>query len=229
MTENNTYKCHFNAFEQNIKFAARILHYYLHMGSLAQLDTAEYKALNYNARFWNDFNFIALQTTIIFLGKIFDKDTRTHNIRALLKSLSLNLKYFSKNSLRQRKINLGSTDGIDEYISNAHELDQSDIHDIHAEVDKAVMLWQKIQPLRHQVYAHNQMLSNEAKDALFKQVTYDDLEYLVQILLNVCFALEQAELNGRKPDFSDDHSGPINVADGQIIKLMKVLVNGMSK
>lgn len=224
------YQTHYKAFSQNINFAARILHYYLHLGTLAKEGSNEYKALNEHARFWNDFNFVALQTVIIFLGKIFDSQSKTHNLTKLLETLPLSLDHFSKANLRARKIKMSTGDlsWLDEYISRAHELNAEDLVVINDEVQKAEALWKKIKPLRHQYYAHDQMLPDDKRTALFKNVTYGDLELLVQILLNISFVLEQAEINGQQPDFSQDYEGPNNLAEGQIEGLMQLLVTGIT-
>ena len=221
------YSEHYKAFSENIGFAARILHYYLRAGALVKDENDHYKALNKNARFWNDYNFMALQTVIIFLGKIFDDQRRTHNLTKLIESLSNNLKHFNKSSLRKRKIKLsGEADWLDKYIEEAHELNAEDIELIKNEADKASALWKKFEPLRHRFYAHNQMITNKERDALFKGVTYDELQNLVQMLLNIAHVLEQAEINGQKPDFSDDYEEAIRRAEGEIDRLHTILIAG---
>lgn len=129
------YTEHYKAFSQNVNFAARILHYYLHMSARAN-EKADYDALNKTARFWNDFNFMALQTVIIFLGKIFDSQSRTHNLSKLLNALPQSLDHFSKANLKARKIATGGDKNFDwdEYVKDAHELNQADVDLIHAEV-----------------------------------------------------------------------------------------------
>lgn len=218
---------HYKAFSQNTNFAARVLHYYLHLGTMAKPHDKEYNALNKTARFWNDFNFMALQTTIIFLGKIFDAQKRAHSLTKLIEVLPHSLEYFSKSMLKERKMALGEKfDWLEAYMEDAHELTLDDVEVINAEADKAKALWKKFAPLRHQVYAHNQMLTNEQRDALYNKVTYDELEELVQILLNISFALEQAEINGRKPDFKNNYESPINQSEGEINRLLNILTKG---
>jgi hypothetical protein len=219
------YENHYRAFSENITFAARILHYYLRMGFHAQENSEELKAINQSPRFWLDWNFMALQTVIIFLGKIFDGQSRTHNLTALLEALPNSMSHFSKEELRKRKIKAGLTDLeiLDTYIADAHELDASDIIAINEQAEEAKKIWKKIYPLRNRFYAHHQMLTNEERDKLFRRVTYDELELIVQILLNISFALEQAEINGRKPDFDTDYEGPINRAEGEVDRMIQTL------
>jgi len=223
------YTEHYKAFSQNINFAARILHYYLHLSAMVQKETENYKALNETPRFWNDYNFIALQTVIIFLGKIFDSQKKTHNLTKLLDVLPQSLKHFSKANLKLRKIEFsgGGFNGLEQYIKDAHELTADDVELIKTEAQKATALWRKFKPLRHRFYAHNQMLTDDERDALFKSVTYDELEQLIQILLNISNILHQAEINGRKPDFEYDYSEPANTAENEVDKLLGTLINGI--
>lgn len=224
------YQNHYKTFSENITFAARILHYYLRIGFHAQENSEELKALNKSARFWLDWNFMALQTVVIFLGKIFDGQSRTHNLTALLESLPNSLNHFSKEQLRKRKLEAGFSDEIllNSYISEAHELNIDDVAAINEQANNAKSIWKKIEPLRNRFYAHHQMLTDKERDKLFSKVTYDELEHIVQILLNISFALEQAEINGSKPDFDSDYEGPINRAEGELDRMMQTLIGASS-
>jgi hypothetical protein len=206
------------------------LHCYLLLGKKASEDSKVYDALNCNARFWSDYNYIALQTVIIFLGKIFDTNKKAHSLSKMLIAADKYIPYFGRLALRKRKLELaGEFDGLDGYVQNAHELSREDLIQIQAEVDKAKTLWKKVEPLRNSIFAHDEMLSQEQRLELFKQVKYSDLENLIQILLNLSHALEQAELNGRRPDFSSDYKGPINVAEKEVRNLSALLVGGNGK
>lgn len=223
------FKEQYKTFASNAAYAARMLHYYLMMNKLAA-DQETLKALDSNARFWMDYRYSALQTVVIFLGKIFGKDNRGQKVFSLPKAINAAsgaLNYFSRPALKERKLAIGTEfEGLDEYINQAHELTKEDIKLIKAEVKKAEKLWEKIEPLRNKIYAHEEMLTDEEKSALFAQVTYAELEDLVQILLNISHAFEQVELNGRKPKLHDNYIGPINVANEQMKKLLSTLVAG---
>ncbi|MEZ0226893.1 MAG: hypothetical protein ACAH83_20235 [Alphaproteobacteria bacterium] len=214
----STYTDQYKVFSENIVFAARALNYYLLIGKSASEDKKALDALNVTPRFWTDYNYMSVQTVIIFLGKIFDTRKDAHGIDKMLQSAEKNLHHFSKLALRERK---GDFSGIDEYISKAQELSIEDIRAMQQQADKAKVLWAKIQPLRNKVFAHNeQALTVEKRSDLYKQVKYSDLTEVVQILLNIYHGLEQAELNGRVPDFSKDYDGPKGVAEQQIADLI---------
>lgn len=224
-----TYKEHYKAFSQNVEYAARILQYYLRLSFVGDYNSDNYKALNYNARFWTDYNFMAVQTVIIFLGKIFDTQNKTHNLTKMLDALALNLDYFSRENLRARKIEIGGLfDGLNDYIKNAHELNVTDVDLIKSEAQKAEALWKKFKPLRHQIYAHNQMLTDEQRKKLYTNLTYTELDQLVQILLNIVNVLYEIEFNGTKPDFNNDYARTVNRAKEESEKLLEALVKGVN-
>lgn len=93
----------YKAFSENTHLAARTLYYYLGIEEANQLDTQENEAINKSARFWLDWRYIAQQTVIIILFKIFDDQKRTYNIQAMMRSLPFNLNHFSKPKIRERK------------------------------------------------------------------------------------------------------------------------------
>lgn len=219
----------YKAFSENVAFAARILNYYRYIQDKAQPGTPELEVLNKSPRFWLDWNYMALQTVIIFLGKIFDTQSRTHNIDQLMEGLSQSLNKFTKEELPQRKIKFGLIDPaiLEEAVNRAQDWNIVDITNIQTQVDKAKELWEKFKPLRNRIYAHQQMLTDQDRDSLFSNTTFTDLENLVQILINISHVIEQAELNGLRPDFSNDYKGLINRANGEAKKLLEVLVAGL--
>ena len=199
MTKTSEYKKHYRAFEQNIAFAVRTWHHNVHLNNRANEDSAILAALNKAPRYWLDQRYSAVQTTIIFLGKIFDNDGRAHNVDKTLKAANDEKERFSKAELRKRKVELGGEfEGIDEYVANATELNSNDLKVICAEVKKAKAIWETIKPLRDKIYAHNEMLSDAERKDLFEAVKNEDINNILQILSNVSDALWQAEFNGHK-------------------------------
>lgn len=224
--EDNDYKKHYEQFSQNISFAVRTWHHHVHLNNRANEDKLVLAALNKAARYWLDQRYSAVQTTIIFLGKIFDNDERTHNVKKTLRAANGKKEHFSKPELRKRKIESGGEfDGIDEYIENATDLNSDDLKAISSEVKKAKVIWERIKPLRDKVYAHNQMLSDDERKNLYEAVKNEDIDFLLQILLNVSNALWQAEFNGHKPDFSSNYTQPIEWAKKDIEELISSLLH----
>ena len=221
------YKSYYTKFAQNVYFAARTLYYFLNITQKAVDKNEVHNVLEYNAQFWNDYNFMTIQSVVIFLGKIFDDDTRSYSLKNMLKKAVDGMEYFSRASLRKRKIELAGTfEGIEEYIQNSHELSNEDIKNVKLEVNKARKLWFSFKPIRDKIYAHNQILSLEEQEKLFKNARYDDLKEIVRILLNIVHIFEQAELNGNKPDFEFNYRGPIINSEKETDKLISLLVLG---
>jgi hypothetical protein len=228
-TKTNEYKKHYEQFSQNIAFAVRTWYHHVHLNNRANEDTAILAALNKASRYWLDQRYSAVQTTIIFLGKIFDKDGRiykVHNIDKTISAAGNEKEYFKKEELRKRKVESGGEfEGIDEYIENASELNSDDLKIIVAEVGKAKIIWERVRPLRDKIYAHNEMLSDAERKELYEAVKYADINDILQILLNVSDALWQAEFNGHKPDFSANHTQKIEWAKKDIEELIGSLLH----
>ena len=223
---NPNYRKHFSEFSQNVAYAARTWHSYVYLQNHAAQDEALYAVLDEAADFWNDYTYAAPQTTILFLGKIFDSDSDAFSIDKLIKSARDESDYFSKERLRQRKVETaGEFEGLDEYIAEATELDGDGLKSIKTEVKKARAIWEKIKPLRDKVYAHSEILSDDERKGLYAPVKNDDIDAIIQILLNVSNILWQAEWNGSKPDFSYNHKEPIERAKRGIDKLIRSLTN----
>ncbi|MDE1902080.1 MAG: hypothetical protein KGI37_10630 [Alphaproteobacteria bacterium] len=225
MLGNTEYKRHYKEFSQNVAFAARTWHHHVHLNNRAAKDEAILAALNKAPRFWLDLRYSSVQTTIIFLGKIFDNDGQAFNVDKTIKSAHEEIAHFSKDELRKRKVeSAGEFEGLDEYIKQASELDADGLKAIRAEIKNAKKIWEKIKPLRDKIYAHSQIMSNSEREELYKAVKNDDIDAIIQILLNVSEALLQAEINGRKPDFSSNYTQPIEHAQKDIEELIGSLL-----
>lgn len=226
MSNKSEYKKHYQQFSQNVAFAIRTWHHHVHLNNRANEDPLILAALQKSPRYWDDQRYIAVQTTIIFLGKIFDNDSRVYNVDKTLRAANDEKKHFSKSELRKRKVESGiQFEGIDKYLENVAELSNEDLKVIGLELKKAKAIWERVKPLRDQVYAHNQMLSKDEQKEIYEAVKNSDINQILQILLNISDALWQAEYNGRKPDFSIDKTEAIDRAKEDIEKLICSLLN----
>ena len=221
------YKEHYRVFSQNVEIAARNLHYYLEIRRRALGNKKVLKALNISPRFWNDFNFISIQTVVIVLGKIFDSDPKSHSIDKTINAAAHNLDYFNKASLQARKVASGLKEAIAvKYVANAHELTIEDIRAIKDEIKRARVIWKKLKPLRQKVYAHDEIITQQELADIYAQATYEELDELVQILLSVAWELQEAEYNGKKPSFTYDNEAPIKRAKAEVRSLLKLMLGG---
>lgn len=226
------YKTHYKLFSDNIAFAARTWHHHVYLNNMACSDTEILAALNKAPRYWLDQRYIAVKTTIIFLGKIFDSTRRAYNVEKMLETAKNDKKHFSKPELRKRKIaSSGAFDGIDDYVENATELNDEQYKALAGEVNKAKSIWKRIKPLRDNIYAHdgdiydsNGQPPHERRKQLYTDIKNADTNDILQILLNVSNALQQMEDNGRAPDFSYDFTAPIDRAKKDIDELVDSLL-----
>jgi hypothetical protein len=69
------------------------------------------------------------------------------------------------------------------------------------------------------------MLSDTERKELYAAVKNADIDDILQILSNVSNALWQAEFNGHKPDFSSNHTQPIEWAKKDIEELISSLLH----
>lgn len=69
-----------------------------------------------------------------------------------------------------------------------------------------------------------QSLTDAERKVLYANVKNSDITNILQILLNISEAFFQAEINGRKPDFSRDHTRPVIDAQNDIECLIKSLL-----
>lgn len=220
------YERHYKEFSLNISMVTRSWHHYLHLHNKATPKSKLLEVMNKAPRFWLDHRYNSVVLTIIYLGKIFDEDSRTYNIDKTLKSASENKQHFSKENLRKRKVqSAGEFQGLDDYIQNAVELDKDDFKTLKTEAKEARKIWQKMKPIRDKVFAHSEMMSDDQREQLLSAVKNSDFTKIVQRLLNISNALWEAEMNGRKPDFKTDHYKPIKWAQNDIRDLIKSLTD----
>jgi len=72
--------------------------------NVARENTNVYRALNGNAAFWKLASRALQANAIIVLGRIFDRDSRTHGIKRLLNLATKHPEIFSKAALERRKL-----------------------------------------------------------------------------------------------------------------------------
>lgn len=183
--------------------AAQFLYAWLALHMYASGKRKTRLAINRNALFWNT-NLGALQTALfITLGRIFDKDPRSHCINRLLREASLNPQIFSRASLaaRKRRQSPGAA-WIKSYVKEAYVPTTNDFRRLFRFADSKRKVYQKAyEDIRHKIFAHNSAPSNEKKDALFSKTQLGEFQRLVLSLRAFHEGLWQLFFNGIKPTF----------------------------
>jgi hypothetical protein len=161
-----------------------------------------FQALNANAQFWNDYNYASLLYAIVTLGRIFDKNKKSHGIRRLTK-IAKSSGLFTKKELRARKISgsENASEWIDAYMDNVSEISSKDYYQFLRYIVTTRKLWESVKDVRNKLYAHQDVLSPEKKSRILEKATYDIFEQIISRLLTIEKVLWQAFNNGGKPDF----------------------------
>jgi|SRR5450631_2563118 len=112
------------AFDNDVDEVVQCFYIWRTVHAVARRSRKVYDLLNRNG-FW----VVALGSiqanSLIALGRIFDRDPRTHNVRRLLQLAENNRTLFSKAAIRQRKNKdlANASHLIDDYISNVRDRD----------------------------------------------------------------------------------------------------------
>jgi len=158
-----------------------------------------YDMLNRNAGFW----VVALGSiqanSLIALGRIFDMDKRTHNVRRLLKLAEGNQVIFSKDAVRKRKSKHLANDShlLDDYMSNVQDPTPADFKYLQSFVDARRKVYERCyKQLRDKRYAHKERTNISGFVA---QTKIKELGRLVTDLSKLHRVLWDWQQNGMKP------------------------------
>jgi len=165
---------------------------------LSSQDKAVLSLLNQAPVFWNT-NIGALREAMfISLGRIFDKDKRTHNVDKLLKVAQDTPELFKASAPRWCK--QGDASKHFDYVASIYEPNLRDWLRLETHVSN----WRKVyvanyQSIRDKMYGHRERISLDKKVDLFNQTNYMELEKLFAFLDALHEALWWLYYNGHKP------------------------------
>lgn len=174
----NSVEEYFKQFCKETSITRSTFYFWKVINNLAAEDNEILRALNQNALFWNVTMHSLQCVFFISLGRIFDTDSEAFSIHKLLKKCIENIKVFSKDNLRQRKINLGAKpDSIDDFMKNIYEPDEMDFQYLRGEVSKKYKEYEQIyKPIRHKVFAHTDLKAIRDKQDFFPKRTSVELK-----------------------------------------------------
>lgn len=157
--------------------------------------------VNPHAGFWNGV-LAALQTSgLIALGRMYDRDRSDHTIHALLEFIRRHRGLFRRAVLTERVIQKGMTpEHAAQFVSGSTELNQAHIAALTQEFEALRKVYEdKVQPIRHSVFAHAGKIGKSERDALFTKVFTRELEKMVVFPLRLHRALSGLYMNGSTP------------------------------
>ena len=117
-----------------------------------------YEALNRNAAFWNLTSRAFQANALIVLGRIFDKDSRTHSIQRLLNLAVNHPEVFSRPALEKRKRPQAGK-WTDEFMRTVYLPTKHDFGRLKQYADKQRAIYEEeYKHLRDKVFAHKERM-----------------------------------------------------------------------
>lgn len=211
------YEKEFEIFSSNIRQAARSFYYHQEIQRQVYEDGLKhenmpdgnfqyskmFQAMQANSQFWMDYKQSSIVFCVITLGKIFDKNSKSHRIERLIKEASQS-GLFTNKKLKERKIK-GSDNAhewIDNYMVNAQELSSNDFTNISKYAASTREQWENVKDLRNKIYAHQDVMDETKKSAIYEKSKYSVFEEIIGRLLTLEHIFFDAFYNGKAPDFS---------------------------
>ena len=186
-------------FGDDVDVAIQCFYVWLTVHAAARKSQKVYDLLNRDAGFWN-LAIGSIQTnSLIALGRIFDTQKQSHNVRRLLKLSEQDIAIFSKAALRKRKSKQSANahEWIDNYMHDVHVPTASDFMRLQSFVDARRRVYVSCyKQLRDKVYAHKERTDITGFVAKTNTRELGRLLSAMQHLYNVLWDLFQ---NGRKP------------------------------
>ena len=150
--------------------------------------------LNRNAAYWNIIQYSLQMSYYMALGRIFDCNGKSISIFKLIKACKSNINEFSKESLALRKGDVWSV----EYAKNVTVPESADFEKIRLKVkDFKILFDEKIQPVRHKVYAHLNDDSVDELQSLYSKISVGEFEKVLYFLQQLHEYVWQLYHNGR--------------------------------
>ncbi len=168
-------------------------------------DSALLNSLNKNALSWVFIRHSMMVSLIMTLGRIFDTDGESVSIDDLIKSCISDIHLFSKSSLRERKMRASNASNwIDSYMESVYEPSENDFQRLKPEIKKYRDIFNSYyKPLRHKIFAHSDKQIFQKTDELWSETKNANMEELLNFLEDIKITLQEAYLNGRKPELKN--------------------------
>src|SRR5260370_20385616 len=161
----------------------------------ARDNTNVYHALNRNAAFWKITSRALQSNAVIVLGRIFDKDSRTHGVRRLLELAAKHPDIFSRVALEKRK-RPHAGEFTDKFRRTVYVPTNRDFMRVQRYVDKQAAIYNgEYKALRDKFFAHKERTDTTAA---FAGASIPRLERLLTFLDRLHDALWHLFWNGLK-------------------------------
>lgn len=166
----------------------------------ASADKEARLTLKRNPIFWNTILHSLQVTLFTTIGRILDKDGRSFSIYMLLDTCIENIYQFSKEKLRERKLEMFGKDSqswIDEVVDKSYQPSKEDFEGL-----KKVLKnnnnerYKKYKKIRNKLFAHKDLDIIQNPNELFAGVKISELEELLFILYQIDRVIWELYHNG---------------------------------
>jgi hypothetical protein len=197
-----TFKEELDHFGNEVDTGIQALFSYLAINAIASNQPAVHQKLNETPLFWNTTLYTLQCTFFVVLGRIFDRDRRTHNVRRLIKLCQTHPQIFSREALRKRRENdSNAAQWLPEFLMHVYEPKPDDFRILSKYVDKYQSKYDRVyQDIRHKIFAHKERINHAEIKQLFSQTTVRELTQIYVFLRKLYRALWELYTNGRKPN-----------------------------
>lgn len=230
------YEKEFQIFSNNVNQAARSFYYHTEIQKQVYEDCSKqendyfqyskmYQAIDANAQFWNDYKYSSLFHAIVTLGRIFDRNKKSHGIRRLVK-IAKQSGSFTTHKLRERKIkdSDNASEWIDEYMYEKQDIGSSEYFKLLRYVVETINMWQQVKGVRNKLYAHQDVMTDTKRQSILETATYGTLEDIIKRLLTIEHIYWQAYYNGASPDLGYKNEQVLNRVQKDVTALLKRLI-----
>jgi hypothetical protein len=157
--------------------------------------------LDANAGFWNPVIDALQNSSIVAMGRIFDRRRDVRSAEKLLTHATTSIGLFGRQSLELRKARNMSPALARDFAAAAFHPTPQDFAGLKTEVDNHRALYDlRIAPIRNNVSAHSGRITTQQMYQLFGSVPVVDFERLVVFPLRLHSALWQLFENGLRPE-----------------------------
>ncbi len=186
-------------FDNDVDEAVQCFYIWRTVHAVARNSRKVYDMLNRNSGFWNVALGSIQANSLIALGRIFDKDPRTSNIKRLLKLAQDNPAIFSKHTVERRKSKLLANNSslLEDYMRNVHDPSPADFKRLQSFMDSRRKVYERCyKQLRDKRYAHRERTNISG---FFAQTDIRELAQLVTDLSKLHRVLWDWQQNGVRP------------------------------
>jgi hypothetical protein len=195
-----------------IEDAVTIFHTAEEMNRLALTDAAILRALNREPLFWQGYRSTCQTALFMTMGRIFDRGSDTHSIHKIIDAALNHWRFFSRQSLRNRRTLGGGEEPqwLNDFIAAAWEPScAADLEFLRAELAPHTEHFGDVyRPIRDAVIGHRLMTNDQAAVQLFPNTNREQVGRILDFLHGLIGRLIHLYNNGTKPvmgqnDFTD--------------------------